>query len=114
MPQNKNQIIKRFIGNLSNAILHQILEEAIDDQDICGKYNKEVQTSWDIAKEYRGKINPKNEALPENDVTEIREKTMGKVKAELRIRESKGYENIDFDKIESFVDKALRSMKVIA
>ena len=29
MPQNRNQLIELFIGNITNAIVHRILEKAI-------------------------------------------------------------------------------------
>lgn len=30
MPQNRNKLIELFIGNIVNAIVHDILEKAID------------------------------------------------------------------------------------
>ncbi len=113
MPQNRNQVIDRFVGNLANAVLHQILEHAIDNSEIASKYIKEVKTSWDMAKKYRDKINPEDKPLPEKDSDEIKGKVIRKVKAELLIRISKGYEGIDIALVERFVDKSLKELKII-
>ena len=58
MPQNRNQLIELFTGNITNAIVHRILEKAIDKQEIADKYRKELITSFEVAKKYREKINP--------------------------------------------------------
>jgi len=42
MPQNRNQLIELFIGNITNAIVHRILERAIDKEEIADKYRKEL------------------------------------------------------------------------
>lgn len=34
---NRNQLIDRFISNLANAVLHEILEKAIDQSEIAKK-----------------------------------------------------------------------------
>jgi len=34
MSQNRNKLLGLFIGNISNVILHKILEKAIDLQEI--------------------------------------------------------------------------------
>src|SRR3989338_11062371 len=110
MPQNENQIIDRFVGNLSNVIVHRILEKAIEDTNITNKYIKEVKTSLDIAKRYREQINPKNKDLPDKDISYIKEKIILKVKSELAMRISKGYTGINTNLIEPFVDGALREL----
>ena len=65
---NRSKLIDKFIGNLSNAIIHKILEKAIDDREIASKYEKELTTSFKIAKKYREKINPIDTPLPDKDI----------------------------------------------
>ena len=45
---NRNRLIEVFISNVANAIIHQILEKAIDKQEIADVYNKEVRNSKEI------------------------------------------------------------------
>ena len=113
MSQNRNKFLDLFIGNLSNAVLHRILEKAIDLPEIVNKYDKEIKNSWEIAKIYREKINPKNPPFPEKDIDEIRRKIFLKVKSELSIRISRGYKNIDLSLIGPFIEEALIEMKII-
>lgn len=111
---NRNKLIELFISNLSTAIVHQILELAIADrQEISEKYNKEVKNSWEIAKSYREKVNPLNKSLPGKDTEDIRMKVINRVKAELKLRIEKGYENINISLVEEFVDRALKELSVI-
>lgn len=110
---NRNKLIEVFISNLTNAVVHQILERAIDKQEISEVYNKEVKNSWEIAKKYREKINPVNRALPDRDIEEIKRKVTNKVKAELKLRIDKGYENINLSLIPEFVESSLKEMRVI-
>ena len=108
MPQNRNKLINLFVGNLSNAVLHRILEKAIfENQEIVAKYKKEIKNSWTIAKEYREKINPANPPFPIQDREEIRSSIIKRVKAELSLRISRGYKNLDISKVEMEVDEAL-------
>ena len=113
MVQNRNKLIDLFIGNVSNSILHEILEKATDEQELSNKYNKELLNSLEIAKKYREKINPMDTALPDKDIANIKTKITNKVRAELVLRISKGYENINLDLIEEFIDKALKDADVI-
>ena len=85
MVQNRNKLIELFIANLSNAIIHKILEKAIDKEEIASRYNKEIQNSWQIAQHYREKINPINAPFPIKDIEEIRIKVKNKVLAELKL-----------------------------
>lgn len=112
MVQNRNNLIELFIGNISNSIVHQILEKAIDEEDIRKHYNKELLTSLDVAKRYRAKINPQNAKLPEKDISYIKDKVIIKVMAELKLRISKGYQNIDLRLVKPTVDKILNETKV--
>ncbi len=109
---NRNRLIDAFISNVANVVLHEILEKAIDKEEIALVYEKEIKNSLEIAKKYREKINPVDRALPEIDVDEIREKVIRKVRVELNLRISKGYENIDLSLIDEIVDRVLREMKV--
>ena len=112
MVQNRNKFIELFIGNISNAVVHEILERAVGKELMADKYRKELATSFEIAKQYREKINPANKPLPNRDVEYIRNKIINKVKAEIMIRISKGYENIDINLIEKLVDKALKNTDI--
>ena len=113
MVQNRNKLIDLLIGNLSNAVVHEILGKVIDDEIVRNYYNKELRVSLDRAKNYREKINPVNSSLPEKDAEHIKDKIVKKVKAELELRKSKGYENIDFELVGPSVDIILESIKII-
>ncbi|MCX6741829.1 MAG: hypothetical protein NTX24_01475 [Candidatus Pacearchaeota archaeon] len=112
--QNRNKLINSLIGNLSNAVLHAILEKAIseEEKEIATHYNKELKTSFDVARRYRDKINPKFSPLLEKDAEEIKSQIMKNVKNELLLRISKGYKNINLNLIEKEVDSVLRLLKV--
>ena len=112
MSQNRNKLIDLFIGNISNAIIHKILEDAIKDLDISNKYQKEIRTSFDIAKSYREKINPISSPLPEEDIGYIKKKVISKVNSEIMLRISKGYTNIDLGLVEGYVDDFLKEIRV--
>lgn len=109
---NRNKLLELFISNIANAIIHKILEKAIDKPDISEKYNKEIKNSWEIAKRYREKINPVNKKLSDKDIEEIKRKVINKVKSELIIRIDRGYENINLSLVEEFVEKFLSEMNV--
>ena len=113
MVPNRNKFILLFIGNISTAIVHEILEKAIENQEIADKYRKEIFTSFEKAKQYRAKINPVSTPLPEKDIEEIKLKVISKVKAELRLRISKGYEGIHLDLVEEVVDEFLKKTVVV-
>ncbi len=111
MPQNRNKLVDLFVANLTNAIVHQVLEQAIENAEIANKYVKEFKTSWDIARKYRQKINPPDDTLP--DIKEIKDKIIKKSKAKLLIRINNGYENIDLSLVDTFLMKALKELKVV-
>jgi len=113
MVQNRNKLIKLFIGNLSNSVVHEILEKAIDDENIRKRYDKESETSFKIAINYRNKINPAKTSLPEKDILYIKKEVIRKVNAELRLRISKGYTNIDLNLVARTVDKLLKQSRII-
>ena len=112
MVQNRNKFIELFIGNISNVIVHEILERAVNEDIMADKYRKELTNSFEIAKRYREKINPLNRCLPDKDIAYIKDKIANKDKTELMIRISKGYKNIDLNLIDQLVDKALRDIKI--
>ena len=112
MVQNRNKLIELFIGNIANAIVHEILERAVSKELVADKYRKELTSSFEIAKRYREKINPVNRSLPDKDVAYIKEKIIARVKAELMTRISKGYNNIDLELVEPLTDKALSDAKM--
>jgi hypothetical protein len=113
MVQNKNKLIDLFIGNISSAVLHKILEEAVDDEVLRKYYDKELLNSLEIAKRYREKINPVHVPLPEKDFEYIKNKIISKVNNELKSRISKGYENIDLNVVEKTTNKILKNIDVI-
>lgn len=69
-----------LISNLSNVVVHQILEKSIDKPEIAGFYKKESLNSFEIAKNYRDKINPTNRPLTFDDLSYVRDKLIRKVK----------------------------------
>ncbi|MEK6855323.1 MAG: hypothetical protein AABX73_03825 [Nanoarchaeota archaeon] len=113
MAQNRNKLIELFIGNISNAIAHKILERAATKEILADKYRKELVNSFEIAKRYREKINPSNRLIPDKDAVYIKEKVIARVKAELMTRISKGYENIDLELIDTLTNKTLKDTKII-
>lgn len=113
MTQNRNQLIELFIGNIYNAIVHEILEKSIDNKEIKDKYNKELKNSLIKAEIYRSKINPVGKPLLLIDSDDIRKDILNRVKNQLKNRISKGYKNINLDSVEETVNKFLREMKVI-
>ena len=112
MTQNRNKLIALLIGNLANAILHRILERAIDNDEIISKYRREIKTSFEVAKQYRQKINPAHACLPEKDIGYIKRRVMNKVRAEVALRIAKGYANLQDVSVEEQTEKALRELKI--
>jgi hypothetical protein len=109
---NRNKLIDLFVSNISNVILHRILEKAIHIPEIASKYHKEVTNSYEIAKKYREKINPTDSALPAIDIEEIKRKISTRVRSEIRIRTDKGYKNIDLGLVDSLIEETLGEMKI--
>mgnify|MGYP001616548739 CR=1 FL=1 len=110
MAINRKKMINLFIGNISNAVLHRILEQAVEDDVIRKYYDKEFLNSFEIAKSYRGKINPVNSKLPES--SEIKDLITKKVNNELKLRISKGYKNIDLSLVESTTNVILSELRI--
>jgi hypothetical protein len=110
---NRNKTLLLFSSNLSNVIVHRILEMAIDKPEIAKVYTKEMKNSFEIAKAYREKINPTDKVLPLYDIEELKQRVINKVKAELNLRIVKGYQNIKLSLVEEFVDTYLKELKIV-
>ncbi|MBS3089106.1 hypothetical protein J4402_05045 [Candidatus Pacearchaeota archaeon] len=114
MGQNRNKLIELFISNVSNVVIHRILEKAVfglNKNELGEKYRKELVNSFEIARRYREKINPVGNILP--DKFYVRDKVIRKVRAELGLRISRGYEGIDLDLVDGEVELVLGEMGVI-
>jgi len=109
--KNRKRTINTFIGNISNTIVHHILEEAIESKEIKSRYKKERSASYHISERNRKCINPKNAPLKDHDF--IRKRITCKVRSELILKIDKGYSNIDLDRVDEFVDMYLLKLKVI-
>ena len=112
MAQNRNKLIELFIGNISNSIVHEVLEKAVSKELVADKYRKELITSLEVAKKYRKRINPINRPLLGKDVEYIKTKVINRARSELMIRISKGYKNINLSLIDELVDKALKNTNI--
>jgi len=110
---NRNKLLELFISNLSNVIIHSILEKATEKPEIINVYSKEMKNSLEISKIYREKINPISTPLPEADIEYIKTKIKRKVQSELSLRISKGYTNINLSAIDEEIDKVLKELKTI-
>src|SRR3990167_4992695 len=103
MGSKKKKINYLFLRKIANAIVHEILENALSGDVVADKYRKELTTSFEIAKRYREKINPINRSLPDRDLEHIKVKIVNRVRVELNIRISKGYKNIDLFLVDELV-----------
>lgn len=112
MVQNKPKLVNLFVSNVANAVVHQILEEAIADDNLRGYYDKELYNSILIAKKYREKINPIDKPLPLKNLQDIRIKITKKVNIELNLRIKRGYTNLDLKKVGAITDKILNKLNV--
>lgn len=107
--QNKSKLIKIFIGNIANAVVHEVLENAIKEENLRSHYGKEMQNSFSLAKRYREKLNPADNPL--KDSTEIKQKIVKKAVQELNIRVNKGYTGIDIGSADKIAEKLLKKLK---
>ena len=107
MSQNRNKLLALFTGNIANSVVHSILQQAIEEEILRKHYEKEQSVSMNIALKYRQKINPQHSPLPQRDISYITEKIKRKVKAELNVRISRGYTNINLDLIEPTIQEFL-------
>lgn len=107
--QNRNKLVDLFIGNITNYIVHKILEMAIDNLEIINKYKKESGVSFDIAKIYRDKINPSTK-LP--DSIDVKKRIIQRVKIKLNERIKEGYKRINLDLVETITSETLEKLRV--
>ena len=103
---NANKNLRSVILNLHKYTAGRSIEEIAD------KYRKEIVNSFQIAKKYREKINPRYNYLPDRDIEYIKNKIINRARAELRDRIDRGYTNINLGFIEEEVDKMLVELKV--
>ncbi len=111
MERNKN--ISKMISNLANAVVHQILEKAIDKDEVKEYYKKEIKNSWELSKNIRNEINPIDRIFNINEVNEILRKLKNKINSELNLRINKGYEDIDLSLVDIYVINSLKELKII-
>lgn len=112
MPLNKGKLIEILISNLANAIVHEILEQAIKEEELTSKYRSEVLNSYSIAKVYRQKINPIDKSLSVIDQKYICSKLESKARKELLSRINKGYTGINQELIPKIIDKFLKELNI--
>lgn len=112
MLQNRKKLIELIIGTISNAIVHEILRIASKNKEIASYYEKEIENAINISKKYRKKINPLNRLLSERDAEYIKNKIIKKARAELMLRISKGYKNIDLSVLEKLTNEILRDINI--
>ena len=91
MAQTRKKLLEVLASHLATAVVHRILEDAIDVPEIAARYRKETLNAFEVAKKYRARLHPKTEALPAKDAEALRWKITRKVRAELRLRIGKGY-----------------------
>ena len=113
MTQNRNRQIKKLIGNLANVVVHAILLQATDDEDIKGWYKHEINNSLDIAKRCRATINPIDRIFSCNGQDIIRTSVTREVVAVLKLREQKNYKNINFQKIGPTIEKYFKETNIV-
>jgi uncharacterized protein with HEPN domain len=108
---NRNKLIELFISNLANAVVHDILEKAVAAEEIADKYRKEIVNSFQLAKKYREKINPRM-SMPDKDISYIKHKIKNKVTTELRNRIERGYKGINLDLIDEIIERMFGEMRI--
>ncbi|MBI2139934.1 hypothetical protein HYU14_03350 [Candidatus Woesearchaeota archaeon] len=112
MVHNRNKLISLLIGNLANAVIHKILEQAVQEENLRQHYDKEKLTSLTLAIKYREEINPVNAPLPEADVSMIAAQTSKKVDAELKKRIARGYDSLNLGLVEPAVNQMLKGLVI--
>jgi hypothetical protein len=110
---NRNKLIAIFIANLSNAIVHDILEKSIDKQELRSHYDAEHSNFLKIAIKYREKTNPVNFPSPDKDIKHIVDRIKRNVTNELMLRISKGYKGINLSLVDEYINKELKKMKIL-
>ncbi|MFT4343290.1 MAG: hypothetical protein ACMXYE_00925 [Candidatus Woesearchaeota archaeon] len=113
MTKSRNKLIELFISNITNSVIHKVLEKAIDNSEIAQRYEKEMLNSFTIAMKYREQINPINKQLADKDIEIIQNKIIRKTKSELLHRINKGYTGINLTLVEKITEEELKKAKVI-
>ena len=103
--RNKKKLLKIILGNLSNAILHEILAESTI-AELREHYFKEAINSFEVAIKYRQKLS--YEFSISND---LKSKLIRIVKSKLRQRIKNGYNNLNLNKVEIYVESLLKKIK---
>ena len=101
-----------LIGNLTNVVVHRVLEKSVKEEILRNHYDKESLVSLEVAKRYRDQINPIERALPDIDVKEIEEGIMKRARSELQLRISRGYQRIQLDTIKAILKQVLQELKI--
>lgn len=112
MSQNRDKLIQLLIGNLTNVVVHKVLERAVKEETLRLHYDKESLVSFDIAKKYREKINPADRELLTADIEKIKTEIIKRVRKELELRIAKGYEGIDLNLIEIVLLEVLKVQRI--
>ena len=66
MTQNRNKLLDLLAGNLANAVVHKVLEEAAEDEPLRKYYDDELSNSIEITKIYREKMQKIRESYSES------------------------------------------------
>ena len=103
--RNKKKLLRIIIGNLSNAILHEILAESTQNE-LREYYSKESVISLEVALRYRQKLS--YDFTFSNNLKSILVKI---VKNKLNQRINLGYKNLDLNKVEIHVNFFLKKIK---
>ncbi len=113
MTQNRNRQIKKLIGNIVNVIVHDILLEATNDENVKTWYKNEIKNSLTIANRCRATINPSDRNLSSEDQDILRTSIRREAVSALKLREQKKYKNLDFGKIEPTIEKYLKETNIV-
>ncbi|MDO8655733.1 MAG: hypothetical protein Q7K45_00715 [Nanoarchaeota archaeon] len=93
-------------------VIHKVLEASAKEDILRRYYDKESLISFNVAQKYRELINPVQRELPFQDIEEMTQDIKRRVKKELELRISKGYEGINLNLIEQILENLLRELKI--
>ncbi len=103
--RNKKKLLRIILGNLSNAILHEILAESAITE-LREHYSKEAANSLEVALKYRQKLSSRF-TISEN----MKSKLIRIVNNKLNQRIRMGYKNLNLTKVEINVEYFLKKIK---
>ena len=112
MPQNKSNLIKKFIGVSGNVISHRILLKSEMQEEIRDYYFKEIQRDTEVALSYRNSLNPLDRIFPMEEGSSLKRKILLYVRSRLLKRKRKGYQ-IDFANMEEEVETFLKEVGIL-